>query len=339
MKVAYFPGCKANWVMRPYDVSTRLVLDKLGVELVEPGFDCCGHPARDVHFRSFVGMSGRNLALAAKTGLDILVNCQCCFGSLKMAEFVLRENEEIRRDLDGELARDGLEYKPGVRVHHLLTFLHDRIGVDKVKEAAVRPFGGLSIGAHYGCHIQRPSHIVETDHPVRRRVLESLIEAVGGKCPDWPGRIDCCGGPVLGRNDDLARRLMINKVAGARVAGAAYIGVACPCCHIQFDGFQHTILGDEGAVPSVLYPQLLGMAMGFDPAELGVWQAEYDLSRLVVSRPDEEGKIVHGVEPPRRPEQDPLERKGWPGPEFAPYCGGSRPVISKGPSMAEDLKK
>jgi heterodisulfide reductase subunit B len=57
------------------------------------------------------------------------------------------------------------------------------------------------------------------------------------------------------------------KIVDAAESGAGVICTACPHCHLRFD----SVLG-AGAAPAVrtlLYPQLLGLAMGLPPPALG----------------------------------------------------------------------
>jgi heterodisulfide reductase subunit B len=273
MKVAYFTGCKSRYLVKQYDLAARFVLGRLGVELVDLDFRCCGHPVRDLDFRSYICSAARNLALSAAEGLPVLVLCQCCYGSLKQADFFLGQNEELRRAVEVDLAECGLNFSPGVEIHHLLGLLYDHVGLDRIKDEIRRPLTGLKVAPHYGCHIQRPSTIIGADHPVRRRVFDQLIEIIGAESLDWPRKLDCCGGPALGRNPELSSNLMRQKLEGARSAGADLVGVACPCCQMQFDAVQSWLARQfdlEAIIPSVLYPQLLGLALGASADEVGL---------------------------------------------------------------------
>jgi heterodisulfide reductase subunit B len=63
------------------------------------------------------------------------------------------------------------------------------------------------------------------------------------------------------------------KIRDGSQSGADYLCSACPYCHIQFDMVQKSILSERGGdhrLPSVLYPQLLGLAMGVDREILGL---------------------------------------------------------------------
>ena len=63
------------------------------------------------------------------------------------------------------------------------------------------------------------------------------------------------------------------KLESGVEAGAAIICTACTYCQIQFDTFQAQMLeADDGMqpLPAVLYPQLLGLAMGLGEDQLGL---------------------------------------------------------------------
>jgi heterodisulfide reductase subunit B2 len=75
-------------------------------------------------------------------------------------------------------------------------------------------------------------------------------------------------------------RLTAGKLENAKAAGADYLSTACPWCQIQFDDVQKRmeIEGRSGAdLPSILYPQLLGLAMGIPERTLGLSGNEKDI--------------------------------------------------------------
>ncbi len=265
MKFAYFKGCKIPYYLEHYGISTRAVLKPFGVKLVDLDFNCCGYPNRDLHFESFILSAARNLALAEKKKLDILTPCKCCFGALKHAIYFLNENEQLRRDINTELSREGLTWKGKCRVKHLLTVLSDDIGLPAIYASIVKPLSGLNVAAHYGCHALRPSNVVHFDDPLNPSIFEDLIYATGAKPVDWPRRLDCCGNPIYGKNNAISLALMQTKVNDALETGADIICTACTYCQLQFDTIQGTLPNrDRHArqIPAVLYPQLLGLSMG-----------------------------------------------------------------------------
>ncbi len=283
MKFAFFKGCKIPYYLAQYETSTRAVLKPFGVRLVDLDFNCCGYPNRDLYFGSFVFSAARNLALAEKKRLDIITPCKCCYGSLKHAEHYLHENEKLRRDVNAVLAREGLSWKGTIKVHHLLTVLCDDIGLPAIYASIVKPLGGLNVAAHYGCHALRPSNVVHFDDPLAPSIFEDLISATGAKPVEWPRRLDCCGNPLLGKNNALSLSLMRNKTSDAAEAGADCICTACTYCQIQFDAVQSAETPEdrrESMVPAILYTQLLGLSMGLPERSLGVSKNILSIEKL-----------------------------------------------------------
>jgi heterodisulfide reductase subunit B len=274
MKFALFLGCNIPARLVQFESSSRAVLRKLGVELVDvKEFNCCGYPMRNIDFKVFLLASARNLALSRKMGLNLLALCKCCYGSLKKADYLLKEHSSLRKEVNGILEREGLRYEGSVEVRHLLSLLYDDIGLAAIKEKTEKVFKGLRIATHYGCHALRPSSVVRFDDPVAPFRFDRLVEATGAESVSWPMKLDCCGAPLWGVNDELSMNLTFKKLVDAKESGADYLCAACPYCHIQFDTVQKMILtrrNIDHPVPSVLYPQLLGLSMGIDGKALGL---------------------------------------------------------------------
>jgi heterodisulfide reductase subunit B len=273
MKFALFLGCKIPYFLSHYGDATRLVLGELGVTLVEMEFGCCGYPVRNQDTKAFALIAARNLALAEKKGLDIFTPCQCCFGSLKKAAFLMREDAALREETSSRLAEEGLTYQGQVDIKHLLQVLHQDVGLAAIKQKIVKPYHGLKIAAHYGCHALRPSKVVGFDDPLAPTLFDQLVEATGAKSLDWDLKLSCCGNPLWGKNDQLAADMMVNKIKDGQKAGAEFLCVGCTYCQIQFDTVQKEVLAARPgieALPSLLYVQLLGLAMGLDPKALGL---------------------------------------------------------------------
>lgn len=268
-----FIGCNIPARVRSYESASRAVLDNLGVRLLDSReFTCCGYPLRNVDQEAFLLSAARNLALANRMGHDMLVLCSCCFGSLKAAQHMLGRDETARRDVERILREEGLRYDGGVRIKHLLSVLYHDIGPEALKKQVKHPHTNLKIAAHYGCHALRPSHVTGFDDPVAPRMFDELVEITGAQSVEWDTRLDCCGAPLLGLNDDLSLNLTRNKLTKAAEAGVDSLCTACPYCQIQFDTARRKGISGNGkgstALPSLLYPQLLGRSMGIEDKRL-----------------------------------------------------------------------
>jgi heterodisulfide reductase subunit B len=270
-------------------------LGKLGVELVDiREFNCCGYPLRNLSFRTFVLFSARNLALAAMENLSVMALCQCCYGSLKKVDHLLKENTSLRKEINTTLEREGLRYEGGIEVRHLLSVLYHEVGIELIKEKMVKGYEGLKIATHYGCHVLRPSQVVQFDDAVAPSIFDQLVEVTGAQSVDWGTKLECCGAPVRGINDDLSMDLTEKKLRDGKQSGADYLCAACPYCHIQFDTVQTAILsqrGTEDRLPPVLYPQLLGLTMDIDRETLGLGMNQVPLGGLEGFLSDERSAV------------------------------------------------
>ncbi|MBW1700979.1 MAG: CoB--CoM heterodisulfide reductase iron-sulfur subunit B family protein [Deltaproteobacteria bacterium] len=284
MKFALFLGCNIPARVQQYDMSARAVLDILNVDLVDiREFNCCGYPIRNTDFATFVLFSARNLALAEKQDLDIVTLCKCCYGSLKKAEHLMKEDNSLRDEINGLLAKEGLEYRGTIEVRHFLSVLHKEIGIPALKEKVKNGFKDLKIATHYGCHALRPSDITQFDNPVAPVLFDQLVELTGAKSIDWQLKLECCGAPLLGVNDDLSMDLAEKKLSDGKQSGADYLCVACPYCQLQFDTVQQmmsSVRGTDHQLPSILFPQLLGLVMGINGKALGIQMNQIDISRI-----------------------------------------------------------
>ena len=283
MKFALFLGCNIPARVEQYDTSARAVLKQVGVQLVDiREFNCCGYPMRNVDQKAFLLSSAVNLSLAEKENLDIMALCKCCFGSLKEAEHVLKEQGNLQEEVNRLLAQRGLKYTGKTQIKHFLSVLYHDVGLDTLKNNISRIYKDFKIATHYGCHALRPSKITRFDDPVAPTIFDKLVEVTGAKSVDWNRKLECCGAPVLGVNDDLSMNLTRKKLEDAKKVNADYLCSACPYCHLQFDVVQKMIISQNGNDPlaSVLYPQLLGLSMGLDEKILGIHMNQLNISDL-----------------------------------------------------------
>jgi heterodisulfide reductase subunit B len=284
MKFALFLGCNIPARLTQYESSSKAVLERLGVELVEiKEFNCCGYPLRNIDFKASILASARNLALAEKENLNMTVLCKCGFGMLKHADYLMKEDSSLLKEINTTLKKEGIEYKGGIEIRHLLSVLYHDVGIGTIKEKITRPFKDLKIATHYGCHALRPSEVVKFDDPVNPTLFDNLVSLTGAESIYWERRLDCCGAPLFGVNDDLSMDLTEKKLLDAKQSGADFLCDACSYCHIQFDTVQSMINSKGGknhALPPILYPQLLGLCLGIDGDTLGLGENKIDITSI-----------------------------------------------------------
>ena len=283
MKYALFLGCNIPARVVQYETAARAVMRKLGVRLVDSrDFKCCGYPVRNLDRKAFLLSASENLATAEKMGLNIMTLCKCCFGSLKEAEHFLKEDGDFQEEIKDALAQKGLPYEGQFEVKHFLSVLYHDVGLDEIKSHIAQSYKGLKIATHYGCHALRPSKVTQFDDPVAPSLFDKLVEVTGAKSIDYKSKLECCGAPVMGVNDDLSMDITAKKLTNGKNAGADYLCAACPYCQLQFDHVQKMMMSRNGseALASIVYPQLLGLSMGIDEDTLGIHMNQLDLSEI-----------------------------------------------------------
>ncbi len=270
MRYVYFPGCQIPAVLPAYDLSTRSVLARLGIDLIDCELNCCGYPVRHQSTEASFLSAGRVLALAGRHNAPLITPCKCCYGNLKHAQYWLETESALRHRVNAILRQENLHWAPGTRVRHLLQVLKEDIGLPAIAATVTARQKTVRVATHYGCHALRPSAIVQFDDPLAPTIFEDLIAVTGAAVIDWPLRLACCGAPLWEKNRHLSVTLMQRKIEGADRAGAGIICTACTYCQHQLDQVRSDALAHAPPIPSVLYPQLLGLAMGMAPEELGL---------------------------------------------------------------------
>ncbi len=272
MDLLLYRGCTTPVRLSSYEASTIAVLKKLGVNLIEfNDTNCCGAQyVESLSREAFAAMSGRVLALAEREGHDILAICGACSGSLKINKYHLDNDYKLRDEINTLLSEEGLKYTGKAKVKHLLQVLHEDIGIEKIERAVIKPYEGIKMAAHYGCHVTRPYEIVQVDDPENPTILDRLVEAVGATAIDYAGKTRCCGGPMLAMDEKIASSIGREKIKNAKISGADGIVTACVFCDIQLTQVQFGEEAVKDKLPIITIPQFLGPALGIDDDTLGL---------------------------------------------------------------------
>lgn len=272
MKYAFFPGCSLESTAWDYDRSTRAVCKALGVGLVDiPGWACCGStPAHATSEALSVALPALNLQKAEPLEAPVMTACASCYARLRTANHRVASDPAERAKTERITGR---AYDGQVQVHHVLDVLANHVGVDVLRERVRCPLQGLRVACYYGCLLSRPPEIVAFDDPEHPTVMERLLEAAGAEPVRWPFATECCGAGLSLTHPDVVCRLGHRLLSMARAAGADLVAVACPMCQMNLDLRQKDAAEAHGPLPETPIPyitQLLGLALGLEPAELGL---------------------------------------------------------------------
>lgn len=278
LKYALFMGCTPDGATPELRVSLEAVVKKLGIELVElKEATCCGA----THLQDFddflaLTLNARNLAYAEKLGLDLITVCNTCQLVLSTAAERLNTNPELLAKVNEKLAQAGLKYNGTTRVRHFLYVLRDDLGFENIP--VTKPLEGKAIAPFYGCHNIRPSKLANACNGKEEsayvpRSLDDLIEVLGGSSVQYAHKNKCCGFHVELQAPDTSFKLTGNAMSDAKDSGAEMVVTPCPLCHLSMDVQQKNAqkaVGQEIKLPVLHLPQLVGLAIGIPPSELGI---------------------------------------------------------------------
>ena len=260
MKLAYYPGCVSLSTGKEMDISTRAVCAALGIELEElSDWNCCGatHVSNEL---VATGLSARNMA---QTELPIMTPCSICYSNLRSAVHRL-EDLEVRERVNAVLEK---KYG-GAAIRHALDVILESL--EKKDERIVLPLREMKVAAYYGCLLTRPAGQYSPQFPT---ILEELIKRLEAEPVELRHKTSCCGGPIFMPREDAADDIAFAILAEAKEAGAEVIVTVCPLCHLMLDAKQKALEDKKGqkiGIPVLYVTQLVGIALGLSPEELGL---------------------------------------------------------------------
>ncbi len=264
MKYSYYPGCAQHGTAVDYRMSVEAVFRRLGIELEEiKNWNCCGALHVD-DMTTRVALSARTLA--AGKGLDVATPCNLCYSNLMRANTAL-EDTSLKNRVNGALAT---KYDGGAKPKHLLEVIVKDMGLSKLAEHVKHQLNIKAV-PYYGCLLTRPEN--KFDSPENPKSLDELISTLGAEPVKYYYKTKCCGGPILITNEDLALELAKDLLVMAKETGADCMVVTCPMCHLQLDAKQKAVEAKFNIkidMPIIYFTQLIGLAMGIAPAELGL---------------------------------------------------------------------
>ena len=279
LKYALYTGCTARESTPELLKSTLAIAKKLGIELVLlDEASCCGasHLQDFDDFLSLV-LNARNICYAEKLGLDMVTICNTCQLNTSMTKERLDHDPELKARVNEKLSEVGLEYKGTSRVKHFLYALVDDYGYENIASKVIKPFTNINIASFYGCHNIRPSHLQHHNNggeiAMKPTSLDNLVKALGGNAVEYGSKNKCCGFHVELQNPKTANMLSGIAMTDAMDNNADAMVTPCPLCHLRMDVQQHNIskaIGRPVNMPILHLPQMVGIALGIDPKELGL---------------------------------------------------------------------
>lgn len=275
MSYALFLGCVIPAREPSYELAVRKIFKALDVNLVDlEGANCCAPaPVESLSHETSLALSAYNICLAEEKDLNIISICNGCFETLSKTNELLKKDQHMQARVNEILASTGKQFKGSINVKDYLQVLNTDIGLERLKRIVTRPLNNLRVASFGGCHLLKPSKVLKFDDPEVPVVLDDLIEATGAKAVQYLQKTKCCGGLLRGVNDDIARQLAREKLYNISYAKADCAVTVCPFCFISLDVGQLDVkrkFNETYNLPVFHYAELLGLAMGLKPEELGL---------------------------------------------------------------------
>lgn len=288
-KYAYFLGCITPNRYPGIELATRKVLKEFGIEVLDmKGASCCPAPGVFGSFDlwTWLVVAARNISIAEEMGIDITLTCNGCYATIQEANFLLKGNDKLKWKVNDFLKKIGREYKGTVEVKHVIEILSEDITYNTIRRRLRRPLEGLGVAVHYGCHFLKPSYARRHGSTERPTILDDFVKILGAASVNYRDKMVCCGagGGVRAGNLDISLDYTREKIESMVEAGADCVVTPCAFCHFQFDTGQTELterLGKKYELPVVFLTQLLGLALGMSPGQIGLHKNRTQIQSLV----------------------------------------------------------
>ncbi len=257
-----------------YEISARKILDTFRVDYKTfPEQQCCGKPLMCVNIDTWLTLAARIIAIAEREKKDIITLCNGCYLSLNEARKILLETPEKLELVNNILSKENLKFTGNIRIRHIVSVIWEDIGVDRISDRIKIRLDNLKLAVHYGCHVLRPKEFAIDSNPERPHIVEDIIQTLGAESPYYPEKFDCC--MILLSNADVKGADIIRgkKLLAIQRRKFDALVTICPLCQQSYETRQKRIsklIKEKISVPVIYLTQLIGLALGIPPKELGL---------------------------------------------------------------------
>ena len=270
---AYFPGCSLEKMASSYHMSAMEATRKLGIKLKElDDWNCCGATTY-FYIDELLAytLCARNLAIAEKTGLEIVAPCSACYKNLFFTAAHMKKDPDLAEHINFALEEDNLHFNGNVGVKHLIEVFTQDISPEDWKSKVTHPLEGIRVAPYYGCQINRPQK--EKEDVEQPTFFEEMLASIGATPVNYPLKMRCCSGSLIISSRTAALGMVRNLLQCAVDAQATVIATACPMCQVNLEVYQQQVnleFGTNFSVPVLYFTQLVGLALGVSQKKLGI---------------------------------------------------------------------
>lgn len=273
MKCLYYPGCSQKSTSISYEKSLLAIAPHLGLEIKElEDWNCCGTTAViSLNKQLSCSMTARNLALAEPYNLPLITPCPSCYISFQRVNHIFQKDSALSCKINSILKESDLEYHGKVKVYHLLEFLINEIGLDKIKNNIVSPLKRFKIAPYYGCQITRPYS--GGDDLYNPQYIDKLIETLGAEAVDFTHKSQCCGGALMITLKGIATEMCHKILQSIKSTEADLIVTPCGLCQYNLQTAslsKKNWFSKNKDIPVLNITQLMGLAYDLSNKDLSL---------------------------------------------------------------------
>lgn len=268
MKYAIFSGCLILTRFPEYEKSAWLVLENLGFEMgFIDAFSCCGSQiVESIDESKLFLINARNFALAEQKGIEKIVTlCGSCTYILKKTHSALQDAQR-RHEINDQLSKIGLSFEKKVQIQHLAELLNDPNVFQQLKSNLKKRIP-LKLAFQNPCMLYRPERISQVNKD-EKDLISNLLKECGAEVVPYEFQDQCCEGTMIAFKKDVGEPLVKIRHESIQNLGIDLFVVGCPNCQLVYSVFP-SVLHSE-MVPTVFFPQILGLALGHSFKEVGL---------------------------------------------------------------------
>lgn len=284
MDIAYYPGCSLHQSSQFYDLQTRTLFSRLGIQLKEiDDWSCCGATSAG-KFDDFlaVALPARNLGIAEKSGFkDMLIPCSGCYSSHLMSQTRLEQDTGLLSDINKEL---GATVHNTLKLRTILELLLETLESGALTSIKTKELTGINAACYYGCMTRFAYDVPVSDNIENPTGMERLLGAIGADTTDWSYKTACCGASAAINDPETALNLMGKIMKDAVERGCNCFVTTCPMCQLNLDAYQEKFCNKSGIyerLPVYFITELIGIAIGITLEEMNADRHFVDAKGLV----------------------------------------------------------
>ena len=268
-KIAYYPGNVARAGAYEVEDCIQPLCKIMGINLVElpKASSDGGNIIRQSSQKLQDALVARNLALAEQEGLDVLTPCATSHAIMAETSMSFHQDPVYASSINNLIARHSkIEYMGESKSWHLLHYLVEEIGLDKLTDKVKNPIN-MNVACYYGPNMQAEG-CCAGDDVFMPTYMEQVIRAIGGTPVEFDLKCSSVGTPSLLSLEKSALKMTADVLSDAKSNGADILVTACTLSHQNLDSYQTKagkVTGKSTSMPIVHFTEILAFALGVFP--------------------------------------------------------------------------